>query len=60
MEFTEEQIQRYSRQIILEEVGGKGQKKLNDANVPDRRCGWLGFSDRAVFGRRGNRHHRLD
>ncbi|MEK6576998.1 MAG: molybdopterin-synthase adenylyltransferase MoeB [Nitrospirota bacterium] len=32
-EFTEEQIQRYSRQIILPEVGGKGQKKIANAKV---------------------------
>ena len=28
MDFTEEQIDRYSRHIILPEVGGKGQEKL--------------------------------
>lgn len=28
MDFTEEQIERYSRHIILPEVGGKGQTKL--------------------------------
>lgn len=33
VEFTEEQIQRYSRQIILPEVGGKGQKKIASAKV---------------------------
>lgn len=33
MEFTEEQIQRYSRHIILPEVGGKGQKKFLKARV---------------------------
>lgn len=33
MEFTEEQLQRYSRHIILPEVGGKGQKKLLNAKV---------------------------
>lgn len=31
--FTEEQIKRYSRHIILPEVGGKGQKKLLNARV---------------------------
>ena len=33
MEFTEQQIQRYSRHIILNEVGGKGQVKLSKAKV---------------------------
>jgi molybdopterin/thiamine biosynthesis adenylyltransferase len=33
MEFTEEQIMRYSRHIILPEVGGKGQAKINSASV---------------------------
>lgn len=32
-EFTEEQIKRYSRHIILPEVGGKGQKKLLNSKV---------------------------
>lgn len=31
--FTDEQIRRYSRQIILPEVGGKGQKKLLASRV---------------------------
>jgi molybdopterin/thiamine biosynthesis adenylyltransferase len=31
--FTEEQIRRYSRQIVLPGVGGKGQKKLMKAKV---------------------------
>jgi molybdopterin/thiamine biosynthesis adenylyltransferase len=33
MEFSEEQLQRYSRHIILPEVGGKGQKKLLRSKV---------------------------
>ncbi len=32
-EFTDEQIERYSRHIILPEVGGKGQKKLLESKV---------------------------
>jgi len=32
-EFTEEQIKRYSRHIILPEVGGRGQKKLLNSKV---------------------------
>ncbi len=42
MEFTDSQIQRYSRQIILSEVGGKGQKKLQDAKVLVIGAGGLG------------------
>ena len=42
MEFTESQIQRYSRQIILSEVGGKGQKKLQDAKILVIGAGGLG------------------
>lgn len=33
MEFSEEQIKRYSRHIILNEIGGKGQKKLLESKV---------------------------
>jgi len=42
MEFTEDQLQRYSRHIILPEVGGKGQKKLLDARVVIIGAGGLG------------------
>lgn len=42
MDFTEEQIERYSRQIILPEVGGTGQKKLLNAKVLIIGCGGLG------------------
>ncbi len=33
MELREDQIQRYSRQILLREVGGRGQRRLLDAVV---------------------------
>ena len=33
MKFTEEQIRRYSRHIILPEVGGKGQTKIMESKV---------------------------
>ena len=33
LDFTPEQIKRYSRHIILPEVGGKGQKKIQKAKV---------------------------
>jgi molybdopterin/thiamine biosynthesis adenylyltransferase len=42
MEFTDTQIQRYSRHIILSEVGGKGQKKLSVAKVLVIGAGGLG------------------
>jgi adenylyltransferase/sulfurtransferase len=40
--FTDEQVERYSRHIILPEVGGKGQRKLLDARVVIIGAGGLG------------------
>ena len=42
MQFTEEQIRRYSRHIILREVGGTGQEKLLKARVLVIGAGGLG------------------
>ena len=42
MDFTDSQIQRYSRHIILPEVGGKGQKKLSRAKILIIGAGGLG------------------
>ncbi|MBI4844272.1 MAG: molybdopterin-synthase adenylyltransferase MoeB [Nitrospirae bacterium] len=42
MDFTEEQLQRYSRHIILPEVGGKGQKKISGSRVLIAGAGGLG------------------
>lgn len=42
MEFTDDQIHRYSRHIILPEVGGKGQKKLLSSKVFIVGAGGLG------------------
>jgi len=42
MDFTEEQLKRYSRHIILPEVGGKGQKKILNAKVIIIGAGGLG------------------
>ena len=39
---TEEQIERYSRHIMLKEVGGKGQQKLLDGRVLIIGAGGLG------------------
>lgn len=40
--FSEEQIERYSRHIILKEIGGKGQKKLLDGKILIIGAGALG------------------
>lgn len=42
MAFTNEQLERYSRHIILKEVGVKGQKKLLNAKVLIIGAGGLG------------------
>jgi len=40
--FNEEQVQRYSRHIILPNIGGTGQRKLLDASVLVIGAGGLG------------------
>lgn len=42
MNFTDEQITRYSRHILLPEVGGKGQKKIAQARILIVGVGGLG------------------
>lgn len=42
MDFSEEQLKRYSRHIILPEVGGKGQEKISNAKVLMIGAGGLG------------------
>ena len=42
MAFTEEQIKRYSRHILLKGIGGEGQQKLLDAKVLIVGAGGLG------------------
>jgi len=44
MDLTEEQINRYSRQIVLKEVGGIGQKKLLGSKISLIGLGALGSS----------------
>ena len=33
MRFSDEEIRRYARQIVLPEVGGAGQEKLREATI---------------------------
>ncbi|MGY9002866.1 MAG: ThiF family adenylyltransferase, partial [Rhodospirillales bacterium] len=42
MDFTEDQIQRYARHILLPEVGGVGQSELISAKVLVVGAGGLG------------------
>ncbi len=42
MDFTDDQLLRYSRHIILPEVGGKGQEKIINAKVVIIGAGGLG------------------
>lgn len=42
MDFTDDQITRYSRHILLPEVGGKGQKKIAQARILLVGAGGLG------------------
>jgi adenylyltransferase/sulfurtransferase len=48
MKFSEEQIHRYSRQMILPGIGGKGQRKLAEAKVFIMGAGGLG-SPAAIY-----------
>lgn len=48
MKFSDEQIHRYSRQIILPGIGGKGQRKLQEAKVFVMGAGGLG-SPAAIY-----------
>lgn len=47
MAFTNEQLERYSRHIILKEIGYTGQKKLAAAKVLIIGAGGLGSSEQS-------------
>jgi len=51
--FSEDQIRRYSRQLVLPEIGGKGQKKLLAARVLVVGAGGLGSPVLAYLGAAG-------
>lgn len=42
MSFTDEQLERYARHIILKEIGGEGQRKLSEATVAVIGAGGIG------------------
>jgi len=53
VELTDQQIERYSRQIILEEVGGAGQKELLSSKVLIVGAGGLGAPAALYLGAAG-------
>ena len=42
MNFTDEQLERYARHIVLKEIGGEGQRKLREATVAVIGAGGIG------------------
>ena len=54
-ELSHEEIQRYSRHLIMPEVGMEGQKKLKAASVLCIGAGGLGSPPKPLSGRRRNR-----
>ena len=53
MDFTDEQIERYARHIVLAEVGGVGQAKLLQSKVLAVGAGGLDGVDRLKRAGRG-------
>ena len=58
MAFTNEQMERYSRHIILQEVGVKGQKKTAEWQSADHRSRWTWCSGSDVSCRSRCRNDR--
>ena len=61
IDFSEEQIERYSRHIILPEVGGEGQSRLLESKVLLVGAGGLGSPAAFYLAAAGigNMNHRL-
>ena len=45
MSFTDDEVERYARQLVLREVGGQGQQRLKAASVLIVGAGGLGAPD---------------
>lgn len=59
MKFTDEQIRRYSRNMLLQEVGGRGQQKLLDSRVLVLGVGGLGSAGAMYLAAAGVGHLAL-
>lgn len=57
--FSEEEIRRYSRQILLREVGGRGQERIQDATATLVCSGAVGETTAQYLGRAGVKRLRL-
>lgn len=57
--FSEEEIRRYSRQILLREVGGRGQERIQDATATLVCSGTVGETTAQYLGRAGVKRLRL-
>jgi hypothetical protein len=57
--FTEDEIRRYSRQILLREVGGRGQERIQDATATLVCSGAVGETTAQYLGRAGVKRLRL-
>lgn len=57
--FSEEDIRRYSRQILLTEVGGRGQERLLEATATLVGAGSIGETTAQYLGRAGVKRLRL-
>ena len=58
MNLSSAELQRYSRQINLSQVGKEGQRRLKEARVLCIGAGGLGFAGSALSRRRRHRNSR--
>lgn len=59
IDFTEEELQRYSRHILLQEVGAEGQERIRRGRVLVIGVGWVRVTCRPLSGscRSGDNRH---